>query len=244
MNSLRTLKLIIAGLLVAIMLLLFFNPLAKTTTTEPSTIPTAEVPINSNKSICMDYEAEKMSTLDADLIHVMTQDYMTHQLNYIQTNGTTIAPKDARSIWFDLVTLKKYLYHIEKNSKKVNGTITEKDLGVRIYYATYPDKVGMKTFDDLKDSSGALLFPEYEGLHTLVMIPTIADASGNNLDFNPLDDSTFTNGFYQDSKYAYHAGVNIPNNETAALSGSVSRGMGARNHGTLSPPNSTLGLGF
>lgn len=185
-----------------------------------------------------------MSTLDADLIHTMTQDYVSHQLSYIQTNGTTIAPTDARSIWFDLVTLKKYLYHIEKNSKNVDGTINEKDLGVRIYYATYPDKVKMKTFSDLKDSSDELLFPEYEGLHTLVMIPTITDKDGKVYDFNPLDKDTYTKGFFQDSKYSYQAGVNIPNNETAALSGSVSRSMGARNHGTLAPPDSTFGFGF
>lgn len=52
MNSPRTLKFIIAGLLIALLLLLF-NPFKVTTE------PTAEVPVDSSKNICMDYETEK-----------------------------------------------------------------------------------------------------------------------------------------------------------------------------------------
>lgn len=195
------------------------------------------------KRVCMDYDAQNMSTLDADLIHVMTQGYKNNQLDYIQSKSGTIAPSDAKAIWFDLETLKRYLYHIEKKSQKVDGTITDKKLGVRFYYATYPSKDTIEKygFKDLMDGSGNLLFSNYEGLHTLVMIPTIT-IGDKILDFNPLDDSTFKEGFSEKSNYAYRPGQNIPNNQTAALSGT--RDMSGQNHGTLYPPGPTLGMGF
>jgi len=207
------------------------------TTTDPVT------PEPDSKNICMDYDAQNMSTLDADLIHVMTQGYEKNQLDYIQSKSGTIAPSDAKAIWFDLETLKRYLYHIEKKSQKVDGTITDKKLGVRFYYSTYPSKDTIMKYDfkDLKDPSGNLLFSDYEGLHTLVMIPTIT-IGDKILDFNPLDESTFREGFSQKSNYAYRPGQNIPNNQTGALAGT--RDMSGQNHGTLYPPGPTLGMGF
>ncbi|WP_298393618.1 hypothetical protein [Flavobacterium sp.] len=208
---------------------------------QPTTDPVSPVPDSQN--ICMDYDAQKMSTLDADLIHVMTKGYKYNQLEYIQSKSGTIAPKDANAIWFDLETLKKYLYHIEKKSKNVDGTLTDKNLGVRFYYSTYPsnDTVQKYDFKDLKDSSGNLLFKDYEGLHTLVMIPTIT-IGDQILDFNPLDESTFREGFSQKSNYAYRPGENIPNNQTGALAGT--RDMSGQNHGTLYPPGPAVGMGF
>ena len=122
--------------------------------------------------------------------------------------------------------------------------MSDAKLGVRFYYAAYPEnKVEMEKYKDLKDASGEVTSPEYSGLHTLVLIPTVADEDGNNVDFNPLDSLTFKNGFSQDSKYAFGSPSTLPD-DTAALSATPSRDMGARNHGTLSPPKSTTGFGF
>jgi hypothetical protein len=196
--------------------------------------------ISSSTSICMDYSADNMSTLDADLIHTMTRGYKKNQLSYIQTELGTIAPIDASAIWFDLVTLKKYLYHIEKKSK-----IDDSKLGVRFYYASYPKSTdSMAVFRDLRDASGHhLISPEYKGLHTLVMIPTVKDSVGNDIDFNPLDSSTFKEGFSQKSQYTFGSTSTLPD-DTAALSATPSRDMGARNHGYLTPPKAAVGLGF
>lgn len=221
-RTIRNLKLLTALLLVALAVSVYFN----LTSTE-------------SKEICMDYDAERMSTLDADLIHTMTRGYRSNHLKYIETETGTIAPKDAYSIWFDLPTLKKYLYHIEKKSK-----MSDTELGVRFYYAAYPaNEDEMGTFKDLKDTTGKVAFPEYSGLHTLVLIPTFTDGDGNNVDFNPLDDTTFKEGFSKNSKYAFGSTSPLPD-DTAALSATPSRDMGARNHGTLSPPKSTTGFGF
>lgn len=207
------------------------------TTTDPVT------PEPDSKNICMDYDAERMSTLDADLIHTMTRGYRKNQLDYIQTKTGTIAPEDAYSIWFDLITLKKYLYHIEKNSKKIDSTITDSKLGIRIYYAAYPDTTRIKSgeFKDLEFMKRDEKYNKYGGLHTLVMIPTITDDEGNPYDFNPLDKDTFSKGFYQDSKYSFGSSSTLPDH-TAALSGT--RDMAGKNHGTLYPPGPTLGMGF
>jgi hypothetical protein len=193
--------------------------------------------ISSSASICMDYSADHMSTLDADLIHTMTRGYRKYQLKYIETETGTIAPKDAYSIWFDLVTLKKYLYHIEKNSK-----MSDSKLGVRFYYASYPEtEKEMEGFKDLKDTSDKLISPDYHGLHTLVMIPTVK-VGDNDIDFNPLDSSTFVDGLSQNPIYAFGSPSTLPD-DTAALT-ATSRDMGARNHGTLSPPKAAIGFGF
>ncbi len=224
MNSIRTLRLTIAGLLVALLLSLYFNPFGSNMTT--------------TKNICMDYDNVNMNTLDADLIHLMSNEYKNNQLNYIQSKNGTIAPTDANAIWFDLVTLKKFLYHIESKSK-----IEDNKLGIRFYYATYPDVNAMKNYRDLQDANGNLLFPNYEGLHTLVMIPTIT-IDGKIVDFNPLDESTYGKGLAADPKYSDHDGTNIPNNQTAALSGTVMRDISGQNHGTLSPPDLLFGKGF
>lgn len=210
-----------------------------------ATNPTAQSNTSTSTDVCMDYSGDQMSTLDADLIHFMTKSYRDNQLTYIQTKQGTIAPTDAYSIWFDLPTLKKFLYHIEKISQKFDSSITDTQLGVRFYYATYPktEEYEKYNFTDLIGRKGNSLFPSYNGLHTLVMVPTLEK---NNLkfDFNPLDESTFVKGFSEDTKYAYNSKYNIPNNQTAALSGSTQRDMGSKNHGILYPPTSTVGLGF
>ena len=214
----------------------------------PAPTPTAitpPAPSSSSTSICMDYDTERMSTLDADLIHTMTRGYRDNQLSYIESKSGTIAPTDAYSIWFDLETLKKYLYHIEKNAMRGDSPIDKSKLGIRIYYATYPDvkTIEKGNFTDLDFLKTDPKYSQYYGLHTLVMIPTCLDDSGKNVDFNPLDKETFKKGFYQDSKYSFGSTSTLPD-DTAALTGTPSRSMGGRNHGTLAPPETVVGLGF
>lgn len=219
--------------------------IAATTITYIIVSPTP-VSAESSSAICMDYDSEGMSTLDADLIHTMTQGYRNNQLNYIQSKSGTIAPQDAYSIWFDLKTLKKYLYHIEKNAKKGDASIVDDSkLGIRIYYAVYPDStvIEKNKFKDLDFLKSNPKYAGYNGLHTLIMIPTITDADGEEVDFNPLDKTTFKEGFYKNSKYSFNSPSMLPD-DTAALSASPSRSMGGKNHGTLYPPGSLTGLGF
>ena len=89
--------------------------------------------------------------------------------------------------------------------------------------------------------------PAYENKHTLVMIPTITNAEGENLDFNPLDASTY-NGFANMNKTkrdvfnsnSYSTLILGPGAEMVNPNGNTS----ARNHGTLFPPETNVGISF
>lgn len=190
-----------------------------------------------NDSVCMNYDNENMSTLDVDLVHTMVDTYKTNQLDFINTNSGSKTTNDAHSIWFDLETLKKFVYHIETISKKTETTITNDKLGIRIYYAAYPEKKTWENkFEDLRDFTTDPEKAQYGSLHTLVMVPTIEIGDGKMADFNPLDKNTYSNGLAGLKEYNYNDGSPIPNsNPTAALTSST-RNSGARNHGILIPP--------
>jgi hypothetical protein len=198
--------------------------------------------ISEGTIICSDYHTDNISTLDVDLVHTMVNNYRGKQLKSIQ-NPTVVNPvlQDAHSIWFDLETLKKFLYHIENTSKSQDPNITDANLGIRIYYAAYPEKLNeevAKRFDDLSNMVNDPVMQNYSGLHTLIMIPTI-EIKGQMFDFNPNDGNTYATGIIGNDNYIYNANSPIPNTTTIpALSGtsSNSRNTGARNHGSLIPP--------
>lgn len=196
------------------------------------------IPENKN-SVCMNYEDENMSTLDVDLVHTMVDTYRTNQLDFINTNSSSKTTNDAHSIWFDLETLKKFVYHIEAISKKTESTITSDKLGIRIYYAAYPEKETWENkFEDLKNFMDDPERSQYGSLHTLVMVPTIDIGDGKIVDFNPLDKNTYSKGLAGLKEYYFNDGSAIPNsNPTAALT-ATTRNTGARNHGILIPPAS------
>lgn len=100
-----------------------------------------------------------------------------------QSSGNTV--EDASSIWFSLDALKSFIWEIQKDTcgkKDCEGKPLE--LGVRIYYARYPQF-------NLQNTAGGLRYPDiqavnkdYENLHTVFMIPTY-DSSGYQKDFDP-----------------------------------------------------------
>lgn len=77
--------------------------------------------------------------------------------------------QDARSCWYSVDTLKKFICLLEKYADKVN--IKNDQLGVRFYYANYP----MGYYRD-KPS---------EIHHTLFLTSTYKNTSGLNEDFDP-----------------------------------------------------------
>ena len=66
----------------------------------------------------------------------------------------------------------------------------DKKLGVRIYYAAYPDNSKMRDLAATQTDPNFSYNPAYEKKHTLVMIPTI-EKDGKNYDFNPLDPNSY-----------------------------------------------------
>ena len=65
--------------------------------------------------ICNDYSNYQPSTLQTGLVGDMISIYRKKQHKTITTN---LLPEDAHTIWFDLETIKKFIFHFEKNVQK------------------------------------------------------------------------------------------------------------------------------
>lgn len=222
----------------------------------PSGNDTIVAPVETS-AVCMDYNQYHYSTLKTGLVRDMVEIYRKNQLRAIATSSTNPISNDAYSIWFDLDTIKKFIYHIERGVQQ-NGAANSK-LGLRLYYAAYPDKStwSNQNYEDLRGFLGNPETELYEKKHTLVVIPTINIGSpAANHDFNPFDKDTYVNGIQKppvpenpeqgfddptrsDPIMALTASDN-PNDPSAKDPSPVV----ARNHGTLIPPASNAGVGF
>ena len=138
-------------------------------------------PIPAEDPICKDYSTEPLEGINFDAAQSLFTSY-AYQYTKIDILPED-AGKDAQSVWFDLITLKKFLYKIEDTLLKQKASISAKDLGIRIYYGSYPDKNEL-----VKENSAFYGLPvDYAHHHTVFMIPTFNDASDSKIhhDFNP-----------------------------------------------------------
>jgi hypothetical protein len=192
-----------------------------------------------NNTICSNYT--NISTLEVKLVHAMTNKYKDGQLSEIN-DGTisrfTTIDSDSRAVWLDLETLKAFVYHIESKAKDhPTKPAQSKDLGIRIYYASYPD--APQSYDDLNGVRGSYILPvNYHDRHSIVMIPTIRRGV-EEVDFNPLDNDTYYDAF---NPAFYAPGSPTPILALSSIPGTGS--TGALNHGNLYPPLGDSGLGF
>lgn len=201
-----------------------------------------------SEMLCLNYKNKTMNTMEVQLIRKMTDTYKAKQLNAINNNvatGFTASNSDARAIWFDLETLKAFIYHIEMEAKNQKTPVTSKDLGVHIYYASYPEYKSWGIYKDLPGTGKKALTSNYQGRHTLVMVPTIR-REGIDFDFNPLDTDTYTTPLSSIEKYA--TGLSLPGStptRTYALRNSPSsETTGSQNHGSLIPPGNPNQIAF
>jgi len=140
--------------------------------------------LSNRAPICSDYE-DKISTLPIKVIKRMIAEYRNNQLAAIN-QLPIVNENDAQAIWFDLETLKKFLYNIESIATKNNSEIVDKLLGVRIYYVSYADSEYNKDSIGLKRPD----YKDYAHKHTLLMVPTVK-SNGIDYDFNPMDTTTY-----------------------------------------------------
>jgi hypothetical protein len=188
-----------------------------------------------NHSICSNYSRTEISKLPMALVEDMTSGYISKQKTAIDDSHGI---NDARMVWFDLETIKKFIYHVENNAKNDTQNPTSSDkLGIRIYYANYPSDSLWKKEEYDNKLAPFLSHPirkNYGHLHTVVMIPTIRDKNNIDMDFDPTIPITYTNGI-----------ENTGNNSTLPISGIApvaiqagqSNNIGAQNHGGLFPPH-------
>ncbi len=195
----------------------------------------------STTKICMDYSSANMNQLQVDLVRNMISGYKDYQKRYIDTASNL---DDAHSIWFDLETLKAFIYHVEYQTKQNTNIVANPELGLRIHYSRYPEFNQWKDFSDLDDLAQDPLGSQYGERHTLVIIPTIKRKDGKNVNFNPLDTTTYANGMPFDypgtpstTTVPSFGGINTKANNSGGNTGS-------QNHGGLYPPGLPDGSGF
>jgi len=199
-----------------------------------------------NESICMTYPKDTISELPISLIHDMTNNYQT--INGSRRNMNL--DEDAESVWFKLETLKKFIYHIEHYSKNAEKPIKKEDLGVRIYYARYPnDTMWRDNYNGaLNHFNNDPELKKYEEKLTLIMIPTRKTLSEKKIfheDFNILDFDTYNQSlekldkYNDDSEFPVFTLNFIPNNTNGNLNSTS-----AQNHGSLIPPLDRDGAAF
>lgn len=209
----------------------------------PPLRPKPIIPIEpEGNKICMDFDTLKPSTLASGLIYNMVQNYQQNQLQAIQTHTSKQVPNDAHAIWFELDTIKKFIYHIEK-AVKSNGVSASK-IGLRFYYASYPPNSTWTTqYPDLQGFLRDSLTIQYGQKHTLVILPTIKQ--GDVIyDFNPSDKSTYDKGMPEYDRKMFTKQVFALTTTAKSATVSSTSATDARNHGVLFPPGNTTGEAF
>lgn len=156
------------------------------------------------------------NTMAQNLIQTLVNNYRNNQLVSVKDK---LGIDDAHSIHFDLKTLKKFIDDIETLASENNPEAKTEDLGIRFYYAAYPN---LENWDIM---NGMPIGVEYAEKHTLIMVPTIKkqDENGEILsyDFNPIH----SNGQMLAMASSRNAGASLD--------------VVCQNHGALIPPDST-----
>lgn len=148
--------------------LLFSVFLFKNCTPEPSAGKCADL----SKS----YEKEPFTGFPGETAYAMSQ---TYQKNHYAVFNRNLKTPDARSAWFSLDSLKKFIWHIEKATCELKeGDVS--GLGIRFYFAEYPDAETMKKLRGLENAD-----PELAGKHTLFLVPTLQNEDGH-VDFDAI----------------------------------------------------------
>lgn len=174
---------------------------------EPTAAAQQEEPADC-KNYCMDFTGNSDYTIiEGTTVREMARAYK---------NTPGLNPDDARSVWFELDDLKKFIWNLQNSICKQNCNTDNLKLGVRIYYARYP-----QTGPGAPEPFNGLP-PEYTAKHTVFMVPTYEARSGVNQDF------------YMDKSFANCLPVGIPADGNIDPVGLVMP-IG-KNHGTLCPP--------
>lgn len=210
--------------------------------TDTSQNPTApEIEGLSEMPIAVSGRLDSLEGLLTDNIAVeMSQAYRddSSKSHFINRRGNV--GNDARSIWFSLETIKRFIKEIERAVPRGDGRPV---LGVRIYYAKYPK---------LPDARLSKVDSTFQGRHTLFMVPTYLDINGINTDFNfyavgdnPYRPTPYYKLLNSGAKPAILGGANLFKHEYTLPNGMVvtfmSTSDGIQNQGGLAPPPATGG---
>lgn len=156
------------------------------------------------------------NTMTLELVEQMVKNYKDKQYQSIIDNKDNPMTFDAQSVRFTLNSLKNFIQTIE-DEVALHPEFDLQNLGIRFYYAAYPDSTSWGDSPGLNDVP-----PGFEKLHTLIAIPSAENSEGSEFDFDPFDVATY--------------------NGKKPTDGSLT--IMAENHGPLTPPGSSSGLWF
>ncbi|MEP7143568.1 MAG: hypothetical protein ABI707_11890 [Ferruginibacter sp.] len=177
---------------------------------------------------CKDYSNNPWTgKINGYLAGILANNYKADKGKFYIGNESEITNvPDAKSAWFPLEVIKKYIFEIETRncSKKCSDSI-----GIRVYYAKYPDSTN-RVWTDF----GMEMMTRYANHHTLFMVPTYWDSVSNiHKDFDPWGIDC-------------HAAINKDSNYRQGLQPVFFIGgdVDAQNHGSLIPPDAEAGSSF
>lgn len=195
--------------------------------------------VQQNGFICSNYSTAPVNEMNKENVISMVRNYYQNQYRAINSScpaGSKLVyfpasiNVDSRAVFFSLDTLKRLIYYIEKATRQFSVKDKE-NLGVNVYFASYPDQMKMNKWGY-----------DYTNRHTLIFIPSIFN-NDNQIakDFdlnNSLSGASVFNPLYIDSAFLNNpikttiAGMYFKT--TDASGGSTS--MTSQNHGTATPP--------
>lgn len=149
--------------------------------------------------------------------------------------------KDAESVWFSLDEIKQLAYITEYYTQQANVGVTNKELGIRVYYGKYANETKTDTTSK-KENDLEIRKKGYSGLHTVFMVPTFRE-NGQDVDFDPKTSYKRIN----DKSSEVLITVNITSNLIKGASSQLLKSTRAAqvayepdgvvlNHGNLCPP--------
>ena len=194
---------------------------------------------------CKSYSNFPFTGIGADVAKSMSSNYQTIDQPLLQ-----IAPNtpDASSVWFSVETLKGFIWKMEEAMCKAG--CSDKQLGIRIYYARYPDAATIASTTDLN-----VLPSNYEYHHTVFMVPTFQDIKVPTIhwDFDPwhLGNTDCKNiktmeDWFRISPRPFGNEKSLvlsPASGQYFATGGNTWGF-AQNHGDLIPPGTPTGAGY
>jgi hypothetical protein len=129
------------------------------------------------KDVVLNYADSTFVGLSSEQAEFIASKYSRNYLTLINKN---LNIDDARTIWFSLDELKKFIWNIEYHTLKTTDKVSTSQLGVRIYYAQNPSKEEIETNIHLKNFK-----IDYASRHTLFMVPTVRINDTTNIEFDP-----------------------------------------------------------
>jgi hypothetical protein len=184
----------------------------------------------STTAICADYSSMTVNTMKKEDVLDMVSNYYNKQYNAINADNSidfpAAAPLDSREVFFNLDTLKRLIYFIEKATANFSAA-DKANLGMNVYFGSYPQHM-----DLFKNGIN------YTNRQTLIFIPSIFDNVlhvGRDFDLNnSLNGTNILAPLYIDSVFLTTPAITIIPGMYFRYTNNTS--LNAQNHGTGVPP--------